>query len=187
MADLLRVRCTWGGGGVVGPGVSTFYFTAAHTGFNADLVALWTAVQGRLPSIAHVTVPGSGDVIDSATGDLTGGWTDGTDTQVSGTATNQCPQGVGLRIVWLTNGFSGGRRVRGSTFVVPLDATMYSTLGTLSASRAQFVTAAAAFVTASAGAHVIWTRPVNGAGGGFSSVTGSSIPDKISTLRSRRV
>jgi hypothetical protein len=187
MADMKRIRCTWQGGGVIGPSVSTFYFDDAHTGFQADLITFWDSVKTRLPSIVSVTVQGSGDVIESSTGALTGIWSEGSDTNVPGTGTAQCPQGVGGRIVWSTLGTTNGRRVRGTTFMIPLDASMYDTLGTLSASRSDFVSAGNALLAASTNQLLIWTRPRPGTAGGINSVVSCDMPDKISTLRSRRV
>jgi hypothetical protein len=175
------------GGGVVGPSVMTFHFLGTATGMTADLFTFYDTIKTRLPSIVTVSIPNSGDEIDSATGELTGSWTDGTATAVAGLGTAQCPQGVGCRVVWNTNGFLAGRRVRGSTFLVPLDASMYSTLGLLSASRSQIEGAAAALVTATSGDMVVFSRPKAGTPGGYSSITSSTVPNKISTLRSRRV
>jgi len=186
MANIKRVRVTWQGGGVVGPSVNTFFFIDSATGFVADLATFYDAIKTRLPSIVSVTIPDNGDTLDAATGSLVGGWTDGTATTVNGTGTAQNPQGVGARVVWLTSGLSGGRRVRGSTFLVPLDASAYGTLGTLGAGASTISTAAATFVSATSGDFIVWTRPKNGAGGGTSTVTGSDLPLSISTLRSRR-
>lgn len=187
MALIQRVRVTWQGGGVVGPSVSTFFFSDVATGFKADLVTFFTALQPRLPSNVNVTIPGNGDILEATDGTLTGGWSDGADVNVAMTGTAQNPQGVGCRIVWLTNAIAGGRRVRGSTFLVPLDASTYSTDGTLSAGISTIEGAASALVTAQAGDFLVWTRPTAGAGGGTADITGSTVPDKISTLRSRRI
>jgi hypothetical protein len=194
MPNLQRLRVTLAGAQIVGPAVSTFHFLDSATGMTADLFAFYDAIKDRLPNGVTVTIPNEGDVIDSVTGELVGSWLDGTATAVGGLGANQCPQGVGLRVVWLTGTVLGGRRLKGSTFMVPLDATMYGTNGLLSASRSQFVTAAANLVTATAGEMVVYSRPKPAPGGvgpdtpgGYGSITASSVPNKISTLRSRRV
>lgn len=187
MTLMNRVRVTYAGGVVVGPAVSTYYFAQAHTGFVADLFTFYDAVKDRFPNALTWTIPNTGDVIDADTGELAGVWTDGSATGGSGLATNQCPAGVGLRVVWNTLGTTNGRRVRGSTFYVPLDATMYGTDGTLSASISQWQTAAAALVTNSSNGMLIWTRPRANAAGGVNSVISATVPDKVTTLRSRRV
>lgn len=186
MTLMNRVRVAYTGGAVVGPSVSTFYFAQAHTGFVSDLFTFYDSLKDRFPSILTWEIPNTGDVIDSDDGELAGVWSDGSVSIGAGLATNQCPQGVGLRVVWNTLGTTNGRRVRGSTFFVPLDATMYGTNGLLSASRAQWVSAAAALVTASSSQMLIWTRPRPGTAGGVNSVVSSTVPNKVTTLRSRR-
>ena len=186
MANIQRVRVTWQGGGVIGPSVSTFFFSSTATGFKADLVTFYTAMITRIPSIVNVTVPGTGDILDSTTGALVGGWSDGSDVGVAGTGTAQCPQGVGCRIVWITSGFSAGRRVRGSTFIVPADASLYSTDGTLGAGVSTIAGAASALVAAQSPNFIVWTRPTGGSGGGVTPIDSAIVPDKIATLRSRR-
>jgi len=181
------VRVALGGTGQVGPGVSTFYFADAHTGFVADLTAFYEDLKDRFPQGMTVSVPNSGDLIDEATGTLTGTWTDGTAGAVTGTAVDVFAQGVGARIVWNTSGVTNGRRVKGSTYLVPLVAGCYDTGGTLlTTPLGDFTTAAFNLWTAGGGNMVILTRPVEGAGGKSSVVTSSSVPDKVSWLRSRR-
>lgn len=186
MTLMNRVRVTYTGGVVVGPAVSTYYFSQAHTGFVADLFAFYDAVKDRFPSSLSWQIPNVGDVIDADDGSLAGAWTDGSSTGGVGLATNQCPAGVGLRIVWNTLGTTNGRRVRGSTFYVPLDATMYGTDGSLSSSITQWQSAASTLVTASTNQMLIWTRPRENAAGGVNSVISATVPDKVTTLRSRR-
>lgn len=171
----------------MGPSVSTFFFSSSATGFVADLATFYDTLKARLPSTLSVDIPASGDTIDEVTGSLTGTWTDGTDTVVGGTGSAVFALGVGVRVVWLTNGINNGRRIRGTTFMVPVDATVFSTDGTMGTPRSEFISAAAALVTATSGDMRIWTRPVNGAGGGSVSVIGSTVPDTPTTLRSRRV
>ena len=82
---------------------------------------------------------------------------------------------------------TNNRRVRGSTFVVPLHGSSYDVDGTLTSSVASGLASnASTFVAATQSDFVIWTRPRPGVVGKSSGVTGSSAPDKISTLRSRR-
>lgn len=178
----------------MGPSVATFHFLDASTGMSAALFTFYDTMKDRLPATTQYQIPNTGDVIDSDTGELVGSWTDGTATAASGLGANQAPAGVGCRIVWNTSGILSGRRLKGSTFLVPLDATMYSPLGTLSASRSQIQGAADAFVTAMAGEFVVYSRPKPAPGGigpatpgGYATVDSATVPNKVSTLRSRRV
>ena len=186
MALLNRMRCAWAGPGVIGPAVTTFYFDPSGTAVPAAVFTFWDAIKTRLPSAVTINIPNTGDQIEATDGELQGVWTQGTASAVSGLGAAQYLQGVGCRVVWNTAGFTNGRRVRGSTFLAPLDASMYSTLGTLSASRAQIETAANALVTALTGDMMIWSKPGPSGVGHVNSVLSAVVPDKISTLRSRR-
>jgi len=187
MANLARVRVVWSGTPVVGGGVSTFYWNEAHTGFVADLSGMFTTMVSRFPSGLTWTCENTGDLIDVETGAISGSWTDGSNWSVSGSSASVYAAGVGARIRWQTSGMSNGRRVRGSTFLVPLVAAGYDTDGTLTSA---FVTglqsAAGSLLTNSEGNLRIYTRPVAGSGGRASTVVGFTLPDKVSWLRTRR-
>lgn len=187
MANLVRVRTVWSGAPVVGDGVSTFYFDEAHTGFLADLHTFWAAVGIRVKVGVNFATANTGDLIDVATGELSGTWTDGSASSVSASGSGAFAQGVGARISWSTSGIRGGRRVRGSTFVVPLTVDNYDADGTLGAAyRGTFETAAANLVTAAGGNMRIYSRPGGGLPGQSNTVIGSSVKDTVSWLRSRR-
>src|SRR5262245_26638593 len=120
MAELQRVEVTWSGSTVVGGGVSVFYFLIPATGFVAALADYFTAVKDNHPPGTQWTIPNSGDIIQDTDGTLVDSWSDGTTTVVTAAGSVTYANGVGLRVVWNTNGFFGGRRVRGWTFHVPL-------------------------------------------------------------------
>ena len=187
MANLARVRSVWAGVPVVGGGVTTFYFAEAHSGFVADIGAMWTSLTLRIPVGTSITTENAGDLIDVETGAITGSWTDSSTSIVNTTGPAEYAGGVGGRIRWATSGITNNRRVRGSTFVCPLTATGYDAQGTLATA---FVTAlgnaAGGLFTASEGNMRIYTRPVNGSGGKASTVVNFTVPDKVSWLRSRR-
>lgn len=188
MTMLARVRVPWTGTAVVGPSVSTFYFNDAGTGFTANLVSFFDAIKNRVPPGVTWSVPNSGDIINDATGDLEGVWQGGTAQQVTGTGAALYSQGVGFRFVWNTGGVRGGRRVRGSTFICPMDGAMLDATGTLgSAQMATLVTAATSVITDSPNELRIWSKPHTGLSDGTShAVTSVTVPDAISWLRSRR-
>jgi hypothetical protein len=187
MANLARVRTLWSGSGVVGPGVSTFYFDEAGSGYVAAVAALWTSVAASFPSTITWTTASSGDLIDIATGELSGSWNDGTTQTAVGTSVSQYAAGVGCRIKWVTAGIRNGRRVYGSTFLVPIDGNKYDAQGTIGAAHVTtYSTAAAAVVSSAGNALCIYSRPGGGQPGMSSVVTNSSVPDQVSWLRSRR-
>lgn len=190
MADLKRVRVTWSGSAVVGPGVSTFYFASAATGFPAKLQTFFQAIKSSFPVTATITVPNTGDVINEATGALSGVWTDSGGSTTVGTGAFPYPAGVGIRVRWVTGGVRHGRRVVGSTFLVPVVNPAYDTDGTIiPATLTTIGTAVNAFVTSAAGDQHIWSKPTppGGSDGTSSSVLAGFVPDMVTSLRSRRV
>jgi hypothetical protein len=187
MANLARVLVTWAGVPVTGGGISSFFFDEAHEGFQADVAAFLTAVTGLCPAGLAITVPTSGDLVDIATGALTGTWSEGSGTVINTSSGVAYAAGVGMRTTWRTNGIRNGRRVVGSTFLVPLVTSAYQTDGTIVNATREAVQAAAEDLVVASGANMkIWSRPVNGSGGQASTVLEAVVPDKVSWLRSRR-
>jgi len=187
MANLIKQVCTWTGVGATGGGVSVFYFDESHVGGTTDLKAFFTSVATGIPSGTTITVPNTGDLIDVASGNISGTWTDGTAGTIACSGSGAWAAGVGCRIVWSTDGVTHNRRVKGSTFLVPLTAANYQTDGTiLDTTRSSLNTAATTLFTASDPEMKIYTRPVGGNGGKASTVKGAVVPDKVSWLRSRR-
>jgi len=187
MPDIKRAYINFTGPAFVGPSTSVFYFLDTFTGLQAALVDLYESFQNWMPTGSGAGIYGSGDVLDAATGELSGSWSEGADVGIGFSGDAHFAAGVGGRIVWGTEGFASGRRVRGSTFLVPLIASAYDTDGTLtSGAREGIQDGVDTFATAVTGSHVIWTRPKNGSGGGVSTVISSTVSDSVSWLRSRR-
>jgi hypothetical protein len=188
MPNLARVRVVVGGGAVVGPSVSTFFFNAAGTGWTSDLTNFYDAVKNRHPSSVTFQIPRSGDILDETTGDLVGSWTEAVAGNVTGTGASLFAKGVGYRVKWTTSGVHNGRRVVGSTYMVPMDLGMLDAAGDLGSVQMTAINVAATALVASPSHELrVWSRPVNGAGGESHVVTSGSVPDAISWLRSRRV
>lgn len=188
MANLVRVRSEWTGSPIVGPGVTTWYFAETATGFLADLNVFWGNVGNRFPVGLTVVTQNTGDLIDIDTGALSGTWTDGVTSSVNTSGTGAYAGGVGARIKWATSGVRNGRRVRGSTFLVPLLAASYAVDGTIDGSILGSLQGFAnTLYTNTAGDMRIYSRPSGGQAGQASTVTGVVIPDKVSWLRSRRL
>lgn len=188
MATLARVRCVWTGAGVIGGGLSTFWTTNSDgAALAADVHDYFEAIKGILPPVVQVIVQPSGETIDEATGELNGLWSGPGVGGSVGTGSAGFAQGVGMRQVWLTNGITNGRRVRGSTFIVPIGSTNYESDGTLGSGVLTAIQAAAdALVTAQGGEMCVYSRPALGRAGKHSVVTGAQTPDKVSWLVSRR-
>lgn len=180
------MRVVWSGAGVVGPGLSTFYF---DDGFSdpTDVRAFFFALASLIPDDVQITVPASGDVINPASGVITGTWTGTPVAVVNGASASTFAIGVGSRIVWETDGIRNGRHVRGSTFLVPLTTALFDTAGRITATHQGTIQAAAAGLLSSSANHMkIWSRPEGFPNGQVSTVTSVRVSENPSTLRTRR-
>lgn len=184
---LNRLLVAWDGPEVVGPGLSTFYYSGSMTGIPAAVATFYNAVKALIPAGLTITVPSSGDTLDESTGELTGAWSASGGSTVSTTGSGAFSQGVGARIIWNTANVHLGRRVRGATFIVPLVGSVYDAgglVGTVATGTLQ--TAADALVTATTSTWRIWSRPNDVGAFAVSAVTSALVKRNISTLRSRR-
>lgn len=188
MATLERIRVTWTGSPVVGPSVSTFYRDVANPAtVLAALTSFFTAIAGVLPAGLQIAVQGSGDLIESTDGSLAGSWSGSGGGVVNASGSSGFTMGVGARVVWGTNGVHGGRRVKGSTFLVPISSNNFEGAGAIAASFISTVQAAAdTLVNDTDGAMVILSKPSLTESGEFSPVVSALVPDAVSWLRSRR-
>jgi hypothetical protein len=188
MPNMARLRVDVGGAGVVGASVMTFYGTTSGSGLPAAVVTYLNALKANFPNDVTFTVPGGGDLVDDATGNLTGSWSDGGGGAVTGTDNGAFQLGSGFRIKWGTGGIVAGRRVRGTTFMVPAASLCFDTTGRLgSATVSAIQTATNAFLSTVSPNLVIWSRPVPGRAGSSHAVTSGTVPTSPTQLRSRRV
>jgi hypothetical protein len=183
-----RLRCEWAGSAVEGPGLTTFYAEADGTlAIQVGAAGFFEAIEQLIPSGTTITIPAGGDVLDEATGELTGAWGGGAPTTITTSGSGTFAGGVGARVVWQTNAVRAGRRVRGSTFVVPLIGSAYDPQGTPGPETLTALqTAIADFMVQVPDQAVVWSRPRDGVPGVASVITGGTAPDRISWLRSRR-
>jgi len=181
------------------PGVSNFYFGLGSTptvanaaNAQARVRTFFAGITFCLPTPVNITISGDSQVIDPATGAITGTLSNGTPPAVvvgAGGTSYSAPSGA--CILWKTTTVINSRQLRGKTFIVPLTSSAYDTDGTLLASRlTDLRTAAAALVTVGAFPSdellVVWHRPVSGAGGSAALASSSSVNDRSAVLKSRR-
>jgi hypothetical protein len=192
------MRVTWGGSTVVGPGVSTFFFNStAMAGVPAAVVQLFTALKPYIPSGTSITIPSAGEKLDEATSELAGAWTATGGAAVLG-AGGAAPflLGTGARLRWQTGAIVGGRRVVGSTFIVPMTAQELGS-GIVAGGTQSIINAAcAAFLAAVPGAFGVYSKhqPARPGAGGtlpardgvWSQVTSGIVDPDMTWLRSRR-
>jgi hypothetical protein len=186
VANILRQVAVWNGWPGA-PGYTTWYYGDGTTTNVVQQRNFFAAIASLLPSSVTIQVQNTGDVINDATGQAVGSWSQASAAVVTGTAGGGFagPSGVVMRME--TGIFVAGRRLRGRTFLVPMAGTVQDSNGTVAATPLGTLnTAAAAAVTASGTSWLVWHRPVGGSGGSSSPVTSAVIPDKIAVLRSRR-
>lgn len=188
MTELSVCRVVWSGQPVTGGGISTFYTLGSGTALNSALNTFFGSIKSLLPAGCQVRPDTGGVKVDSNTGGLTGAWSGGTGSSLISSTAGVWAAGVGARIVWDTAGITNGRRVQGSTYIVPLVGAYYAADGTIDdtlvGGTAQ--NAINTFLTTMGTNLVVWTRPRATTSGVEHSVTGGRMLDKVSWLRSRR-
>lgn len=192
MASIIRHTAVWTGAPGL-PGYTQFYqevgegVTASAQAGHTNVDAFFNALATLIPDAITVTVDPVYQVLDEATGEVTGEETVATPATatVGGYITNWQAQ-VGVLVEWTTGEYLNGRRFRGRTYLVPLGNTADDD-GTLPAGTLSTVGTAAAVIVDSGWGFLVWHRPVNGAGGLSSHITGAVVRDHAAILRSRMI
>lgn len=190
-----RIRCVWTGFPGA-PGISTFYSIDAPLDLTR-LHGFFQNITGLLPSVVTISIPNSGDIIDEVTGNLLGGWSGGSAATSTGTATNVYAGPAGAAVTWQTGAVVDAHRVRGRTYLVPLDAGAFDSNGTLTSTAvATLQGAAGSLLTGTF--FVVWHRPraaraatgtlpaLSAHPGSDVNITAATVADKVAILRSRR-
>ena len=179
------------------PGVATFVCLDPAT-FRPGLIAFWNTVKTVMPATVTLTTEPEGDIFDDTNGQITGSWTEGTDAVSTGSASTYAGP-VGASVTWRTSGVVGGKRVKGRTFIVPLNGDNYDSFGSLTDPLLTLLRGAAStLVAASPGQLLVWSRPIvigdlDSKGeqkpirdGSTWAVGAASVRDSVAVLRSRR-
>lgn len=187
MASMERIRVEWTG--LTGlPGVTTLFADPTVPTAYAAVHQFFDDIKDYFPSGLTWSFPAFGDLIDDGTGALSGSWSTTPLPPINGTvnmATHAA--GVGLRVKWNTNGISSSnRRVTGATFLTALASLYFDTDGTINSIALADIQTAADTMVAAADFRV-WTRPVGGSGGTSNAVLSATVPDRVTSLRSRRL
>lgn len=185
MTDIRRYRVAWSG--LTGlPGVSTFYCGSAIT-LGSELSAFFTSIKNQFPAPLTWTVPNSGDLIDDATGDLTGAWSGSGGTAVASSSSGAYMAGTGAYVQWNTGSIVNGRRLKGRTFLCPIKSDNADSAGVISSASHAVLDPALATLVA-AGKVMVWHRPTTPGGtDGVAIVAGSaSVAPNVTSLTTRR-
>lgn len=202
MSLIAIVRSEWSGtsGGpgltqlaVMGAAGGDWNPSGAQTAVNA-VRTFWNALAAELPDEVRIQVSPVVDTYDRVTGVLHSSSTAATvPGVVAGTNTLGYAGGAGLKVTWNTNQIRDGRRVRGSTFIVPISSGAFTAVGTIGATPAGKVNTAAAQLISSLNAGgtplAVWSRPREGlkARAGFATeVIQGTCSTKTAILRGRR-
>lgn len=188
MTEMKRYRVEWSGGGLVGPGLSTFYSKPDSSVGEADaILGFFDAIKSSITTAVTITVPSAGELIEDTTGVLSGTWSDpGTGGVVVGTSAENFVMGTGARVKWVTGGIHGGHHVNGATYICPLGISSFAGSGQLSDPFKVTLEAAADAMLDAAPTLCIWSRPKPGQAGTSFVISDAVVADKVSWLRSRR-
>ena len=195
---MLRVTAVWTGG-PMGTGVNIFHFDGAAPDEEAltDLLegvrALYDPMLSAIPPTYTIAVSNEIEVRAEDTGGLIATVTPpGVAAQPGSSGSPTHAAGVGARVRWQTNGIRNGRRVVGTTFMVPLVSQAFEANGTLgSGTIGNLVTGGNALIGAANALSLplaVWSRPtsVGAADGALHLVEACAAPDQAAWLTSRR-
>ena len=194
--SIMRIRTVISGSQGL-PGLSTTYANGASatpvTADAADMVArvraFWDGIKTLLPSTSIILVSGQVDLLDPANGELTGGLSVTAPSAVLGTGSESLPQATSILLQCETGVIIAGRRLRGRTFISPVDQVTNIDGLVGSASRNTIITSATTSLTGvTTSAPVVWHRPKapGPTGGSVSPVTSYNVGSNFAVLRSRR-
>jgi hypothetical protein len=203
MQLIARVSMRWNG--ILGaPGYSNFHFREFGWDALGDISVpeaqscidrvddFAEVVKAWLPYNTNLTVSNDVEIIDAENGELVGSLGGVADApHVSPQALGQTYAGpVGAVVNWKTGGIRNGRRIKGRTFLVPLNGGVFDTNGTLAAGLITSLTTGAAALAANDvnGDLGVWARPTapGATDGVWTVVSSSNVPDLAAVLRSRR-
>lgn len=199
MVQIMRVQGRWTGFSG-GPGYTAFHFrdfTAGGEATSAQAQAavdranvFFNAVRTDIPDEISIQVESEVEVLEDTTGTLVDVFNTVQAAPNQGLASSVYSGPVGAVVNWSTQGIRAGRRIRGRTFLVPLEANSFTGSGGLSTTSQGRLAAAAAELADSTSTPDlgVWARPTGPgiADGQWSVVSGSRVPTLAAVLRSRR-
>jgi hypothetical protein len=205
MVHLIRTSWTGTSGGL---GLTQFAIDTADASFGPlgtgdaqDAVnaarTFWDAIKANMPNEVSFVVSPVVDYYLTSDASLSGSVSAPTPpVAVLGTGTASYSMAAGLKLNWNTTTIRNGRRVRGSTFLVPTTSSAFNQTGTADTTvRTAINTAAAAYLNALSATGlkgVVWSRPLdeddpNGPrDGATADITGVEVSEKTAILRGRR-
>jgi hypothetical protein len=197
MSSLFRQRALWTGFSGA-PGYTNFYWELAPS--LPMMLKFFQAIAYALPRQVTITVDAGGDVFNTETAELTGGWNAPVGGIVPGSGDPGPYSGAsGIVVDWLAGQtVIRGRRLQGRTYFVPLVSGAYDGSGALQpAVRQKFLLEAGNMFGNVDNQMAVWSRPAPAhttkrgkvwpAHPGIAgTVTDIRVPNIAAVLRSRR-
>nr|CRY96843.1 hypothetical protein [uncultured prokaryote] len=186
MATIREILVDWALPG--GNAVSVFWFDAgvAVATQRTALHAFLTGTKAFQATSGSYAIQTAGREVDENTGALTGAWNEASSKTGTGTGgATQLADSSQILVQWRCSVIHNGRFVRGRTFLPGISSPQLSNGNVLAASVASIAALGVTLAGSGAGLQV-WSRPVSGAGGLASDVTGATVWNEFAVLRQRR-
>lgn len=181
------VRWTVPGGSGTILNVFNFADTGDISSARAAINAFLSPLGNRLGNGVRWSIDVSGKELDTRTGQLTGEWSDGPAYDGGGSdgGGQAVANATSALIRWGTNTVSGGRRVRGRTFIPGLSVSQLTNGELGSAAQTAFNESAQNMLSDGVD-FGIWHRPTQNSGGNLSLVVSGAAWRELATQRRRR-
>lgn len=183
MSDIFQIRLEWRGGDG-GLGTNTLYGQEGDVAVSEMRTALstffGTPVSGAISDDFNVTIPSTGDILDTNTGGLIGVWDSGTPiVKVGADTANRAADATQILVQLHTDLVLNGRLLRGRFFIPGLRVTGIQNGNLHPDIISEYTTAA---TTAFVGKFAVFSRTHFR----WATVTRCSVWSELAVLRSRR-
>lgn len=171
-----------------GSGLSIMYADDANdlAVVRANIGTLWGELAPFISLDSSWVVRTEGRTLNTASGALTGGWSETTAQNGSGTAgSGEVANATQVLFRWRTSTIVNGRLVQGRTYVPGLRSVNLA-VGQLDPGVVTDLSAAANSFAQSPVGIGIWHRPSAGTGGSISAITAGSVWAELAVMRKRR-
>jgi len=150
------------------------------------LHAFYTGTKAFQATSGSYAIQTAGREVDENTGQLVNSWNETSSKTGTGTGgATQLADATQILVQWRTSTIHGSRFVRGRTFLPGISSPQLSGGNVLAATVSSIAALGATLAGSGAGLQV-WSRPVAGAGGLASDVTGCTVWNEFAVLRQRR-
>lgn len=195
MSTMVRIQAQWLGYQGA-PGFTNLYFlsdgdsAAAANAAGPRVRSFFDAIKGLINVDVTVDVQRAYQVLDSTNGNITSdGLLTTAPVTVAGTGTGSYAAPVGAAVSWETGLYNSlGHKIRGRTYLVPLNGIAMKNDGTLADATVTTIESAAAALIGSSPVMLVWTRPSTptSTDGTARTIFAANIHPKAAVLRSRR-